>query len=576
MTRSRPVSLLLALLLLAACSDQPIGPAGERVPLRVTANVSGTTIGTLVVTVSAADIPSPLVFNLQIAGGVAAGTLHVPPGTRRTFAAQAFDAAGEVTHEGSVVADVLRGPNPPRSITLLPVTGGVPVTVSFGSVSVVVTPAQVQLELGAQVQLTVSITDEHGAPVQGAAAVWASANPARAQVDAAGVVTALTPGEVQVMATYAGMGGSSMITVTVPELLPETISAGFQHSCGLMATGAAYCWGANAWGQLGDGTRASRDVPTAVAGGHAFRQISAGYDHTVAVTHAGVAYAWGRGLSGQLGHGAWAPSDVPVAVAGGHAFRQVSAGIRHTVGITSGGAAYAWGNDDFGQLGVGGGGESAEARNVPTPVLGGHTFRQVAAGPYHTVAITTGGAAYGWGSNVDGQLGNGTTSRASVPVRASGSHVFREIATGWFHTVALTMGGAAHAWGRNEEAQLGNGTLAPRLVPFPVSGGVVFSQVSAGGVHSLAVTPTGEAYAWGDNSHGQLGDGTFTRRTGPTAVSGVLVFGQARAGGHHTLAVNPAGTAYAWGRNYEGQGGDGTVIDRNQPVPVSGGVLFQP
>ena len=199
---------------LGACADSPTQPRDEQARLTVSAAVAGTPIATIVITVSAADIARPLVFNLTVHDGLATGTLNVPPGPSRTFTAQGFDATGEITHEGEATADIRKGDNPPLYITMIPRTGQVPITITIGSVRVVVTPASVALTVDATRQLVAEITRENGQPVQGAVPVWASSNPAVASVDQSGLVTAHAPGQAQIMAVFAGSGGASDVTVS--------------------------------------------------------------------------------------------------------------------------------------------------------------------------------------------------------------------------------------------------------------------------------------------------------------------------------------------------------------------------
>lgn len=121
-------------------------------------------------------------------------------------------------------------------------------------------------------------------------------------------------------------------------------------------------------------------------------------------------------MYGALGDGTTSNRLVPTPVAGGLAFASVSAGDGHTCGVTVGGAAYCWGFNAFGQLGDG----TTTGRVVPTRVVGGHTFGMVSAGtivPFwgHTCGVTTNGEAYCWGSNVSGELGDGTTTERHVP-----------------------------------------------------------------------------------------------------------------------------------------------------------------
>ena len=215
--RSRGCTLLVSLLLAACGSPDATGPSpdGSSAEVRVSANVSNTTISTIVVTISAADLAISPVFNLTVSNGVASGTLRMPPGSARTFTVTAFDAAGAVTHDGQAVRDVARGQNPALAIALTPRSGQVPVTISFGDFSVVVDPPSLGIDVAAQLlQLTATVTDAGGQVISNPAVEWATTNPALAQVDASGMVTLLLPGEVDIVATYNGIAGISHLTLT--------------------------------------------------------------------------------------------------------------------------------------------------------------------------------------------------------------------------------------------------------------------------------------------------------------------------------------------------------------------------
>ncbi len=145
------------------------------------------------------------------------------------------------------------------------------------------------------------------------------------------------------------------------------IAAGGKHSCGVSTAGKAYCWGANESGQLGDGSKNDRSVPTPVAGGTlgSYVEIAAGANHTCAVDAApGLAFCWGENTAGQLGDGSKSSREKPVLVAGSRSFATVSAGEAHTCGMTRSGEALCWGRNDKGQLGDGG----TASRSEPGPV----------------------------------------------------------------------------------------------------------------------------------------------------------------------------------------------------------------
>src|SRR5439155_23888382 len=183
------------------------------------------------------------------------------------------------------------------------------------------------------------------------------------------------------------------------------VTAGDSHSCGLTASGAAYCWGYNGsysgFGPLGDGSVTPRSVPVAVTGDLTFSSVSPGREHTCGLTATGSAYCWGAG--GLLGDGSSVGSAVPVAVTGGLTFSALSAGASRTCGLTATGAAYCWG---AGPLGDG----SSAGSTVPGAAGRGGTFIAITAGRFdagYTCGVNTSGTAYCWGEGGHGELGNG-------------------------------------------------------------------------------------------------------------------------------------------------------------------------
>ena len=197
----------------AACSGDTTGSRnGDEALLQVSANLSSTPISTLVVEVTAPDIPNTLVFNLQVHNGTASGTIKMPPGNDRTITVKAFDSSGQVTHEGSATVNVNNGQNPSVAISLGPRSGHVPVTVTVGDHSVVVSPASVTVAAADSVHLSATVTAAGGAPMN-VQVEWATLNPGIATVSPGGWVRGATAGQVQIVATYSGVGGSSQVTV---------------------------------------------------------------------------------------------------------------------------------------------------------------------------------------------------------------------------------------------------------------------------------------------------------------------------------------------------------------------------
>jgi len=269
------------------------------------------------------------------------------------------------------------------------------------------------------------------------------------------------------------------------------LSAGSYFSLGLTSTGIAYGWGRNSYGQLGDGTATSRLSPVTVVGGITnWSQLSAGAVHSLGLTSAGIAYGWGNNSSGQLGDGTATSRLSPVTVVGGITnWSQLSAGNSHSLGVTSTGIAYAWGANFQGRLGDG----TTTGRSSPVTVVGGITnWSQLSGGASHSLGLTSTGIAYAWGNNYRGQLGDGTTTSSSSPVTVVGGITnWSQLAAGVQHSRGLTSTGIVYSWGYNLNGQLGDGTTTNRSSPVTVVGGITnWALVSVGDKYGLALIVT--------------------------------------------------------------------------------------
>jgi alpha-tubulin suppressor-like RCC1 family protein len=354
------------------------------------------------------------------------------------------------------------------------------------------------------------------------------------------------------------------------------ISAGWQHSCGLTSSGAAYCWGINSSGELGDGSTIGTSYPVMVATSLTFSSISAGWQHTCGLTLSGAAYCWGRNTSGQLGDGnnANLMSLVPVAVVaptGGNflGFSSISASLYHTCGLALNGTAYCWGGNSEGQFGN----NSTGSSNVPVIVNAFLTFSSITTGTYHTCGLTLSGATYCWGRNSSGELGNNSTTNSNAPVLVAAPQTFSSVTAGDAHTCALGLNGEAYCWGRNIFGELGDNSTTNSSAPLPVATTLTFSSIKAGGTFSCGLTLSGAAHCWGGFSDGELGNGFFGSSSVPVAVvapagGNVLTFSSISAGFAHSCGLTSRGTAYCWGRNGTGQLGDSSTSNKNVPVAV--------
>ncbi|HEX7241992.1 MAG TPA: hypothetical protein VF263_17040 [Longimicrobiaceae bacterium] len=368
-----------------------------------------------------------------------------------------------------------------------------------------------------------------------------------------------------------------------------SLVAGDVHTCALTERGEAYCWGASDVGQLGTGTNVGSTSPVAVTGGLRFTALAAAGKTTCGLTREGAAYCWGLNTDAQLGNGTTTDAAVPQPVSGRLVFASVGVGGSHACGSTRSGEAYCWGSNATGRLGTG----STTSSPVPVPVAGGLAFRSLSPGLLHTCAITTAGATYCWGSNALGQRGVGsgvTPANATSPVAVPGT-AFGSVSAGGAHTCALASG-AAYCWGYNLYGQVGNGAGGGLVfTPAAVAGGLRFTAVYPGRANSVVgfscgIAEGGAAHCWGSSDAGQLGttqalescrlsqQTEFGCARAPVPVAGGLAFRTLALGRQHACGLTTGGEVWCWGSNASGQLGNASNADSPVPVKVAGTLRF--
>lgn len=348
------------------------------------------------------------------------------------------------------------------------------------------------------------------------------------------------------------------------------IDAGGRHTCALFDLPepaedfSVKCWGDNLEGQLGDGTNVDRASP-----------VSTCVD----------------GMTPPCASLATVLTGV-VAVSAGGVVTEREGG--HTCALTTAGGVKCWGDNSSGQLGDG----TNINRTTPVDVVGLTSgVAAIAAGGFHTCAITTAGGAKCWGLNDGGQLGDGTNINSNLPVDVcadaacaaslSGASVPTDISppaldAGDKHTCALTDAGGLICWGDNSSGQLGDGNAcgAACSAPTEVSGlasGVI--TVAAGGSHACARVDGDQLKCWGANDNGQLA--AFS----PAAIQSVPVrvcvdtdctslgdfltgVSRVTAGDDHTCVRTTTDRVLCWGLNDQGQIGNGTNTSHSRPQDV--------
>jgi alpha-tubulin suppressor-like RCC1 family protein len=347
------------------------------------------------------------------------------------------------------------------------------------------------------------------------------------------------------------------------------LAAGDAHSCAIDAAGAVVCWGWNADGQLGDGTRADRAVPVKVRGlSSGVVALAAGVIHTCALKTSGTVVCWGGGSDGQLGDGgplgATEHSETPISVVGlGSDVVAIAASTYTTCAVTAAGRVACWGPT----AAPGATADAASSTAVVVPGLTGVVALTAGAGYF---CATTPSGPTCWGTTHFGAFGDGSTVVVNGPPARALSSLGSPAALSANDrsACAITTSGAAACWGDDTYGQLGNSALARwdgslSTTPVPVDGlgaGAIGLSVGSQALHVCAWTRS-VLRCWGFNSDGQAGRPTTDASMDVVALPRAVPLPSSdisyvAAGGEHTCA-RAGGHVYCWGSNEVGQLGAG-------------------
>jgi len=377
------------------------------------------------------------------------------------------------------------------------------------------------------------------------------------------------------------------------------VSLGSNHSSALTSTGRVFTWGHNYFYQLGDGTNIDRYTPTEITNqfdlnnNESIISLSLGSYHSSALTSFGRIFTWGSNDYGQLGDGSTIQRITPKDVTQffdlyeDESIIKISLGSNYSSALTSLGRLFTWGFNMHGQLGN----NSTEQSFIPIDITEFFSLNEVetlvdmSLGTSHSVALTSSGRVFTWGSNQDGELGTGYLDNDFYPLlistpteitdkfNLSESETIISMSAGHDHTLALSSTGRIFSWGSNEFGQLGVGIKQDQIIPMDISS--KFSlyaeenvvEMSLGTYLSVVLTSTGRIFTWGFNYDGQLGDGTYIDKDEPIDITEKLpLHGEEKityiiVGSQFVAILTSEGRMVLWGQNYNGQLGNGKKTD---------------
>jgi len=319
-----------------------------------------------------------------------------------------------------------------------------------------------------------------------------------------------------------GQGSDMPVSYATPRLLPRNDWISIAGGAGtnflaLDRTNRLWGWGLNSEGALGTGDTTNKFVPTLAKTSLKWAVLHAGSGHSCGQDQRGRLYCWGRNVNGELGIGSQARRTEPVGVANGRVWSLASVGWGHTCAITQDGSPWCWGRNTEGQLGLG----HNDQRSLPEPVMTTIKFQQLSAHGLHTCAIEVGTQRlWCWGDNRDGKLGTGDQQLRNVPTLIAPTQRWIQVRTSRASTCGITTERQAWCWGGNYQA--GSPDVEDPtdvMLPMQASPDNGWHEIGSGHSHVCGMKEGVDApLCWGRGSEGQLGQGEFRDEPLPMPV----------------------------------------------------------
>lgn len=334
----------------------------------------------------------------------------------------------------------------------------------------------------------------------------------------------------------------------------KAVSVGYSHTVAIAGNGTLWAWGLNHFGELGDGTTVSKNLPVQISTDTDWKSISAGSGATafnLATKENGTLWSWGSNIYGQLGNGTRVNSSIPIQVGTDTDWSIISAGYLHALAIKNNGTLWSWGGSNDYALGFACNAGSVYDKLVPTQ-LGTDTWKSASAGDTYSVAVKTDGTTWGWGTNNGNPIGlNGTINYVCTPTpRAyNNTGVKKTCAGDGFSYDLKTANNLLVVWGNPVYGESG-GTTCAGCPSFYLKDLACGDNTAAIIKNDNTLWFTGKKLGYTESTVQYTN--TFLQLGSDNDWKSVAVGYQSGA------AIKTDGSLYTWGWNYYGQLGIGT------------------
>ncbi|MBM6499365.1 fibronectin type III domain-containing protein [Flavobacterium macrobrachii] len=236
-----------------------------------------------------------------------------------------------------------------------------------------------------------------------------------------------------------------------------------RHNIARKTNGTLWAWGSNAFAQLGDGSTINRLIPTQIGTATNWQSIGTGTAHAMAIKTNGTLWTWGFNSNGQLGDGTIISKSSPVQIGSATDWKSVTGGAYHTVATKTNNSLWTWGRNNNGQLGL----NDTTDRTTPTQVGTATNWDKISSGEDHVLGSRTYGALFAWGYDVNGQIGNDeAATNMLTPTLLLNVNFWPDVQAGNIHSTAIDDTGKLYTWGSNIYGQLGNGSFTDDFLIF--------------------------------------------------------------------------------------------------------------